>query len=89
MPVLMDRWEQFSSAAELEEVSISEHAFVFSPVIDGSPTPMMPNAVTKAFTQWGREPGDGRAHLPAVSVLDRVYRAQVELSRQQFQHSRV
>jgi integrase len=62
MAVLAGRWQRVSSAADLADVAISDHAYVFSPVIDGS-TPMMPNAVTKAFTQYCR-----RMEAPAAKI---------------------
>jgi integrase len=62
MAVLAGRWQRVSSAADLADLAISDHAYVFSPAIDGS-APMMPNAVTKAFTQYCR-----RMEAPAAKI---------------------
>jgi integrase len=75
LAVLAGRWQRVSSAADLSDVVISDHAYVFSPVIDGS-TPMMPNAVTKAFTQYCR-----RMEAPAATIAKATGRELTDAER--------
>jgi integrase len=62
MAVLAGRWKRVSEAAELSDVPLPESGFIFATDIAGT-TPMLPGAVTLAFTRLCR-----RMEAPALKA---------------------